>query len=217
MAVHQKLFVCFVLWLLIGALAVGLAMPLDSRASFAFDVAMNPSSHRLALLFSKLGEGWVLALAGIFFTVLFMLLHRPGVAAKIFFIVLTCELTGLAGVIVRTLAGRTRPSSYVPQGFYGVWYEGHWTIGKFDFAAFPSGHSATVMGLAAAAWLVHRGWGALAALFAIAVMWSRIALQSHHLSDVVAAVVLAIPLAALSKEWLLPRVEFQFEKLSRKS
>jgi membrane-associated phospholipid phosphatase len=214
--VPRKPFMYFLLWLLAGVLVIGLAMPLDSRMSVALDVSNNPPMHRLAMLLSKLGEGWVPALAGFFFAILFMLRHRPTVAAKIVFVVLTCELTGVAGVIVRTLTGRTRPSSHIPQGFYGLWHDGHWTIGKFDFAAFPSGHSATAVGLAMAAWLVHRGWGAVAAVFALGVMWSRIALQSHHLSDVVAAVVLAVPVAMLSKRWLLPCVEREFEKFDRK-
>jgi membrane-associated phospholipid phosphatase len=41
-------------------------------------------------------------------------------------------------------------------------------------------------------------------------MWSRIALQCHHLSDVVASVALAVPLAVLFKKILLPSLEFQF-------
>jgi len=188
---------------------------LDNQVDAALQISHNPPLHRLAEWLSKLGEGWVPAVIGIFFAILYLLLHRPAVAAKIFFAVLTCELTGLAALVLRTLVGRTRPSSHIPQGFYGLWYNGHWTVGKFDFAAFPSGHSATAMGLAAAAWLVHRGWGAVVALYALGVMWSRIALQSHHLSDVIAAAVLAIPLAVLSKKMLLPRLESEFEKLDR--
>jgi membrane-associated phospholipid phosphatase len=148
--------------------------------------------------------------AGIFFAVLFVMVHRPAIGAKIFFIALTCEITGLAALILRILVGRTRPTASVPQGIYGVWYHGHWIIGKYQFSAFPSGHSATAVGLAAAAWMIHKGWGAVATLYALMVMWSRIALQCHHLSDVVASTVLAIPLAILSKNVLLPAIESQF-------
>jgi len=69
------------------------------------------------------------------------------------------------------------------------------------------------VGLAAAAWLVHRGWGAAAAVYALAVMWSRIALQCHHLSDVIASTALAIPLALLARQALLPALEYQFDRL----
>jgi membrane-associated phospholipid phosphatase len=63
--------------------------------------------------------------------------------------------------------------------------------------------------------LVHRGWGAVAAVYALAVMWSRLALQCHHLSDVVTSAVLAIPLAVQAKKVLFPTVEFQFGNLHR--
>lgn len=209
MAMPQKLLPHFLLWLLAGAGAVTLAWPLDSLVDSALDASQSPSLHQLAWWCSKLGEGWVPAVAGIFFIIVFVSLNRPVVAAKIFFVVLTCELTGLAGLILRILAGRTRPTADAPQGFYGVWYHGHWIIGKYQFSAFPSGHAATAVGLAAAAWLVHRGWGALAAVYALAVMWSRIALQCHHLTDVVASAFLAIPLALLSRRILYPGLEFR--------
>jgi len=47
------------------------------------------------------------------------------------------------------------------------------------------------------------------------VMWSRIALQCHHLTDVVASTMLAVPLVLWLKPRLLPSVEFQFGNLNR--
>ena len=215
MAVRQKPLMKFLLWLFAGAAAVALVWPFDNRVDAAFDATKNPALHHFAWWCSKFGEGWVPAAAGIFFAIIFVLLNRPGVAAKIFFVALTCEITGLAGLILRILTGRTRPLAHATQGFYGVWHDGHWIIGKYEFSAFPSGHAATAVGLAAAAWLVHRGWGAVAAVYALAVMWSRIALQCHHLSDVVASMFLAIPLAVLVKKILLSSVEFHFGNLHR--
>ena len=216
MAVPQKSLSNGLFWLLAGVVAVALAWPLDNAVDTALDASKNPPLHQFAWWCSKLGEGWVPAVAGIFFAILFLLLNRTVVAARIFVVVLTCELTGLAGLILRILFGRTRPlAQHAAQGFYGVWHEGHWIIGKYEFSSFPSGHAATAAGLAAAAWLVHRGWGAVAAVYAMAVMWSRIALQCHHLTDVVASAALAIPLAVLSKKILLPSVEFQFGNAQR--
>jgi membrane-associated phospholipid phosphatase len=205
----------FWLWLLAGAGVVAAAFLLDNRVDAALDVTRDASLKNLAWWCSKIGEGWVPAAAGIFFALVFLIVKRPGVAAKIFFVMLTCELTGLAATILRVLFGRTRPLAHAPQGFYGVWHDGHWILGKFEFSAFPSGHAATAAGLAAAAWLVHRGWGAVAAVYALAVMWSRLALQCHHLSDVLASTVLSIALAVWLKPLLLPSVEFQFGNLHR--
>ncbi len=203
------------LWLLAGAAAIALAWPFDTRVDAALDVASRPDWHRVAWWCSKFGEGWVIAVWGMCGAAYFVMFNRPLAAAKIFFVMLTSEFTGLVATILRVLTGRTRPLSHEPQGFYGVWHNHHWIIGNFEFSAFPSGHAASAVGLAAAAWLVHRGWGAVAAFYALAVMWSRMALQCHHLSDVVASAVLAIPLAVMLKPLLLPSVEFQFGNLNR--
>jgi membrane-associated phospholipid phosphatase len=202
-------------WLLLGAVAMALAWPLDQFVDPALDVTHDPRLHQIAWWCSKLGEGWVPAAAGVLLALGLTLGNRPAAAARVFFVALTCEVTGLAGLILRVLAGRTRPLAHAAQGFYGVWHDGHWIIGKYEFSSFPSGHAATAVGLAAAAWLVQRGWGAVAAVYALAVMWSRIALQCHHLSDVVASTVLAIPLAILAKPLLLPAAEYHFANLHR--
>jgi hypothetical protein len=204
------------LWLLAGAVVITLAWRLDNRVDAALVVPPRTDLHQFAWWCSKLGEGWVVAVWGIACAIIFLLANRPSLAAKIFFIALVSELTGLAATILRVLFGRTRPSNHdVAQGFYGVWHDGHWILGKAAFSSFPSGHAASAVGLATAAWLVHRGWGVVAAGYAMAVMWSRIALECHHLSDVVASTVLAIPLALFLKKLLLTSVEFQFGNLHR--
>jgi membrane-associated phospholipid phosphatase len=216
MALPQKWPVHLLVWLLVGVVAIALAWSLDNHVDPALDVSQNPQMHQLAWWCSKLAEGWVPALAGICFALVLVLLHRPETAAKILFVMLTCEFTGGMALVVRIFAGRTRPHADLPQGFYGLWHDGHWIAGRYEFSAFPSGHAAMAVGLAAAAWMVHRGWGALAMLFALAAMWARIALQAHHLSDVVASIVLAIPLAMLSKKILLPFLEWHFGNLDRR-
>jgi membrane-associated phospholipid phosphatase len=213
-AVPKKSFSLCLLWLLAGVIAISVSWrTLDGPVDTDLDVTKDPALHTFAWWCSELALGWVPAAVGIFLAVVFVLIRRPNVGAKIFFVVLTCEITGLAALILRVLIGRARPLAHVPQGVYGVWYHGHWIIGKYEFASFPSGHSATAMGLAAAAWLVDRRWGAIAAIYAALVMWSRIALQYHHLSDVIASAVLSIPLAILCKKVLLPPIESQFGKL----
>ncbi|MGC9940652.1 MAG: phosphatase PAP2 family protein [Verrucomicrobiota bacterium] len=205
----------FYIWLLAGAVAVGLLWPLDTRVDNALDVTRNPALHDLAWWCSRVGEGWVVAVFAIFTATLYVFLDLPRSAANVFFVGMVSLLTGLAATILRVLFGRTRPTAHVAQGFYGVWQSGHWLIGKYAFSSFPSGHAATAVGLAAAAWMLHRGWGAVAGIYALAVMWSRIALQCHHLSDVLASTVLAIAMAVLLKPVLLPSIEFQFGNLHR--
>ena len=198
----------FYFWLLAGVVAVGVLWPLDSRVDAALDVTRNPALHRLAWWCSKIGEGWVVAVVGIFFAMVFLVMNLPRMAANVFFVGTVSLLAGLTATILRVLFGRTRPTAHTAQGFYGVWQNGHWLIGKYEFSSFPSGHAATAVGLAAAAWLIHRGWGTVAAVYALAVMWSRIALQCHHLSDVLASTILGIAMAVLLKPILLTSMEF---------
>lgn len=199
------------LWLLAGLIVVGTAFAFDDRVCAALDMTHDPTWKHVAWWCSKLGEGWVIAVAGVFFSVVYFLRDRPQIAARIFFVGLTSELVGLASIIVRLLAGRTRPSNHeVPPGFYGLWHDGHWIAGQFKYSSFPSGHAATAAGLVAAAWLLHRGWAGVLAIYALAVMWSRIALECHHPSDELASVVLAIPMAIWFKKVLLPPMETYF-------
>jgi len=216
MAVPPKSRYRPLLWLLAGVALVALAWLFDARVDAALDVTGKPAWQKAAWWCSKVGEGWVVGAAGIFMAAVFFLANRPRAAADIFFCALTAELVGLVATILRVLFGRARPGNHeVPPGFYGIWHAGHWVIGKFQYSSFPSGHAATAVGLAAAVWLVHRGWGAEAAVYALAVMWSRLALQCHHLSDVTASAVLAVPLALALKKFLAPSVEFQFGNLHR--
>jgi membrane-associated phospholipid phosphatase len=204
------------LWLLAGVGLIGASFLLDDRAGTALDVTRDPQWKNFARWCSEIGEGWVIAVAGIFLSVAYFLLNRPPAAARIFFVALTSELVGLAVVVLRLIFGRARPLNHdVPPGFYGLWHDGHWIAGQFKFSSFPSGHAATAAGLMAAAWLVHRGWALALMPYALLVIWSRLALQAHHLSDVLASTVLAIALAVWLKRILLPTVEFQMGNFHR--
>ena len=205
------------LWLLAGAAAFALAWPLDDATGRALivDAKVNPGLHHFAAICSKLAEGWVIAVVGIFGAAIFFFLKRPELAAKIFFIALTSSVAGLVATIFRICIGRTRPNNHsVAQGIYGLWHDGHWTIGQAAFSSLPSGHAASAVGVAAAAWLVSRSWGAAFAVYALAVMWSRIALECHHLSDVTASMFLAIVVALLMRKYFAAANERIFHRLA---
>jgi undecaprenyl-diphosphatase len=208
--------VFWLLWFIVGAVIVVVTMQFDDRVDAILDVTNNPTWKNFAWWCSKMGEGEIVGGFGVLFAIIYLCLKRPKTAAQIFFVAAAALLTGLAGTILRVLVGRTRPEGHgpagVPPGFYGIWHDGHWIIGKAAYSAFPSGHAAVAAGLFAAAWLAHRGWGVVAAVYALAVMWSRVALQWHHLSDVLASVVLVVPLVVLLKKSLGPAMEIQFEK-----
>ena len=188
--------------------------PLDALVDNALVVPDASGLHRLAWWFSKIGEGWVIGIGGIVLAAFFSWRKNPVLAADIFFVGFTSEITGLVATLFRVVIGRTRPTAPLPQGFYGMWHDGQWLVGKYQFSSFPSGHSAAAAGFVVALWLVDRRWGALAVIYALAVMWSRIALRCHHLSDVVASAILSIVVALWLKKYFAPRCESFFTRLA---
>jgi undecaprenyl-diphosphatase len=203
------------LWWLAGAVLVAAMFPLDDAVDGALLVAASSPLHEAAWWCSKIGEGWVIGVGGIALAAFFVWRKQPVPAANVFLVGFTSEIAGLVATILRVTFGRTRPSNHeVPPGFYGMWHDGHWLIGKYQFSSFPSGHAATAAGLVAALWLLDRRWGAVASIYAVAVMWSRIALDCHHLSDVVASAVLSIAIAQWLKNSFAPRNEKFFRRLT---
>lgn len=92
---------------------------------------------------------------------------------------LAATLAGLTASSLRVALGRPRPYAELPDGLYGP-RRGH------RFHAFPSGHSATSMGSAAALAVALPPTAAPAVATALAVGWSRVYLKQHHPSDVIA-------------------------------
>ena len=206
-------------WLTISAYAgvclllVGVGFLLDDSIEKLVRLNSRPLAEKFAWFMSKSGEGWVIAAVAL--PVSAWLFWRRSVEASrlVFTAACTGLLTGAAATVVRSLLGRTRPTAQAIQGFYGVWHDSHWIIGKYEFGSFPSGHTATVVGLAAAAWMINRRWGWVAIVYAVLVAWSRIAMGCHHFSDVIAASLLGI----FGAQWVLkhlgPRLELATRKL----
>ena len=179
-------------WIVTALLLLGAAFLVDAPVANLFTIQSSTFWEHIALYASKAGEGWVVALVGVGASLLLSIMRRYQAGRFVLLVAITGLLTGGAATVIRSLLGRTRPDSHELQGFYGVWHHSHWIIGKYEFGSFPSGHVATVIGLAAAVWLIDRRLGILAALYALLVSWSRIALGCHHFSDEVAAAILAI-------------------------
>lgn len=106
----------------------------------------------------------------------------------------------LAGMIAnasRLTTGRTRPreSPKIEQGFYGPYHNGRVLVGVPAYNSFPSGHTATAFGFAAAIVFASPVWGLFAVVGAALVAWSSVALGAHHPSDVAVSITLAFIVA----------------------
>lgn len=119
-------------------------------------------------------------------------------------------LAGMVANASRLTTGRTRPreSPKIEQGFYGPWHEGRLLIGVPAYNSFPSGHTATAFGFAAAIVLAAPVLGAVVAIpLAAAVAWASIGIGAHHPSDVMVSILIAFAVAwgvRRFAEWRFP-------------
>lgn len=195
----------FLLLLFIG---LGLLM----KAVFAFDAPLRAAvlaleGNNWEHSFQKIVVGAVSRYGDwpelMLFGVMGLLLARKKVSLKwqrLFLIAMVAST--LAGGLVNTLrltTGRTRPrvSPAIAQAWYGPYHEGEWYIGKSEYNSFPSGHTATAIAFAAIIFFGSPGWGIAALLLALLVACSRLLLGAHHLSDLIAATLIAWSVAWL--------------------
>lgn len=117
----------------------------------------------------------------------------------------------LAGMIAnasRLTTGRPRPREIpkIEHGFYGPYHNGRILVGVPAYNSFPSGHTATAFGFAAAIVFTSPAWGVLALVGASAVAWSSIAIGAHHPSDVAVSITLAFLVAWFVCRWMKPGI-----------
>lgn len=188
--------------LAVSAVVLAIAFLLDGPIDAALQVHSPGAVRAFARWLTIWGDWWVAGLAGAALCLALFFMGRPKHARSVVVITLAGLATGLTGSLLRNVIGRARPNAAAAQGFYGPWHDGHWVIGKYAFASFPSGHAATLIGLTVAAWTVNRSVAVLIGVFAALVSWSRIAQSSHHFSDIVASALLAL--------WLTPFLTRRF-------
>lgn len=171
---------------------VVIAFALDERVATTLELKAGSPWADCADWCSTAGEGWVIAAAGALAAGWLAWTGRSKLARVALAVMAASLLAGATATVLRTLISRTRPHARAEQGFYWMRYRGAWVAGRYEFGSFPSGHTATVVGLVAALWIVNRRAGLSAVPYAGLVAWSRIAQANHHFSDVVAASLLAL-------------------------
>ncbi len=108
--------------------------------------------------------------------------HYRRLAWALAFVFAAVLLSGLVADVIKLLAGRARPKLLAEAGVFGFEPLGL----HADRQSFPSGHATTAAALAAAlAWLGVVWRGPLVA-FALVIAASRVVINAHYLSDVIA-------------------------------
>jgi membrane-associated phospholipid phosphatase len=138
-----------------------------------------------ALLLKKLLPSWPLRLQ--------RLVHRAGL------IFASVGLAGLADDVLKVVFGRARPF---------LWLEGDMSGFRFfrysaKFASFPSGHTTTSVAAAFAFSILFPRYKWAFITFAFMIAFSRIVLEAHYVSDILAGAALGATVAALVVGWLL--------------
>ncbi len=192
-------------WVAASSFALGVAFFLDGPVDAALQLPTASSFRPLARWLTEIGEWWAAGIVGLGLAAYFRKRGKLESARLATVVTLTGLATGFVGTLLRSTIGRSRPDAGVPDGVYGFWRNGHLLLGQYEFSSFPSGHAATLIGLAVAAWTLNRRLGIGLACFATMVSWSRVAQSSHHFSDIVAAAILAL--------WLAPWLQKRFETL----
>ena len=191
---------------LAGLLAILLAFTVDQPIARAM-AGLDPLTLHIARFVTWFGQGGVVLYPTGIAIVLGLIVSFaiPGLAgrleaalrglASIFIIV---AAAGLADDVLKIVFGRARPYLWLAGDDSGFGFFRY----SAKFASFPSGHTTTSFAAALAIGMVlprYKPWFLLAA-FLIAV--SRIVLDVHYLSDVIAGALLGAMVAVLLGKWL---------------
>jgi membrane-associated phospholipid phosphatase len=109
--------------------------------------------------------------------------------------------SSLAGALinsVRLTSGRTRPNNgEAVQEWNGLWHDGQLLLFNNKYHSFPSGHSGAASAFFGVLLFAQPPYGRWTFVIAIAIGWSRVYLNVHHLSDVMVAMFLGTLIAYL--------------------
>lgn len=186
----------------LGALVCAGSFTLDDAVTRWMGAHQSPGLHHAARFFTRWGDfPPIVAALLILFGVAW--LRRKPVCIRILILMLGSAVTaGLAANILRFLTGRARPSARVAPGWYWMRAHGKWIAGSHQYSSFPSAHTAVAIACVAPLWICLSGWKRVliagpATVIALCIAGSRIALDAHHLSDVLVSVWIGALLSAL--------------------
>lgn len=108
---------------------------------------------------------------------------------------------GLINDALKILVGRARPGLWLHSGVSGLHFPGLVS----EYQSFPSGHTATSVAAAIALSTLTPRWRLFGVGFALVIGFSRIALNAHFLSDVLAGAAVGALSAGLVTRWFALR------------
>lgn len=134
-------------------------------------------------------------------------LHRRVWEARAWFLWLSTLVPSMIVLVLKILFGRARPELLFNDGLYGF----QWLKFERLYWSFPSGHTATMMGLVFGLCVVWPRYRWIFLCFGFLVMLSRVILLQHYLSDVMVSAYLALIEVGVL-QWVLQRYVPQLMK-----
>lgn len=194
--------------LIVGILLCGLSFLGDQTVIEWVKAHDSTSLKHLAGLLSKWGDWPELMLFGCIGLGLARL-ARSRVACKVLLCMMIASTTSGAIVnSVRLLTGRARPNNpEANQEWNGLWRGREFLLFKSKYHSFPSGHTGASFAFFGVPLFVNRRHGWWPLLAAAAIAWSRVYLNVHHLSDVMAGAFVGLVTAFLVWERVQARVD----------
>lgn len=152
---------------------------------------IGPATHMVFGFITRFGEGGVYLVP---LGLLFLWTYVKGEtrwAARAGFVFAAVAIPGIFADIIKPVFGRARPVLLFRENLFGF----TWSGAHANSWSFPSGHSITVAALAVSLCAIYpQAWPAYA-LLALLVMASRIVLDQHYLSDVIAGAYIGVAFA----------------------
>ncbi|MGW4215019.1 phosphatase PAP2 family protein [Lentzea sp. NPDC004789] len=126
--------------------------------------------------------------------------RRPGVVAQALWVPMSMAVAPAVGLVVKNIAAEPRPCRVVTDVPLLLPCEA-----PTDFS-FPSNHTTIAAAFAVSLLLLNRRWGAVAAVFALAMAVGRVLVGAHYPHDVLAGLLLGGLVGAcgllVAKPWL---------------
>lgn len=162
---------------------------LDQTAAWWCHENISESYKKIFQIITEFGNS-IYYLIG--FSLAFLLFHflwkKPEWANISGFLFASVAISGIVGDIIKVIAGRYRPSELFEHGEYGfTFFHIHRAM-----TSFPSGHTVTVFSLAMAVTYFWPKWSLLVWICALLIGISRVVINAHYPSDIIAGVFIGV-------------------------
>lgn len=138
---------------------------------------------------------FLMAAAGEYFKIESLWRHR------LWFLFLCAFVPNLICLVLKICLGRARPDLFFESQLYGF----YWFKFQKNYWSFPSGHTTTIMSMAAGFSILWPRYLIYFFIFGLMIVSTRVLLYHHYLSDVLSAFYLTIITVGLMKDWLKSR------------